>query len=369
MQALKLVILSVRGFSPQEIIQLSLFNVTSPTIVNYTTSETATQSFYDFCCQSGLTQLVLSSTRGNNILDIILALADSNFLSNANINMPVCQSDHSLVSFNINCLPCTNMLIRNTQTFIFFKCNIPLANNILASKDWHALFTNCMSMDDYWFIFKHECLNIISQTTPLSCNIIRERSIPRFLWRAVLKKRRLCHRYNIAWSPACLTAFKSQSRLISLLFRQYRSKRNLRISQTHNTAQFWSYFSHNMSKQTESFPIPMVHGNKAFNDIKELPAAFNSFFMSVFCSNSPNSVSPYSLSAYAPFISSIYLTPNDVLTALLNLKPKYNSPDGIPAFFLKTFAAFLVSPLTITFNYSCSLHHNPKIGDMPQLTQ
>ena len=107
-----------------------------------------------------------------------------------------------------------------------------------------------------------------------------------------------------------------------------------------------------MSKQTESFPIPMVHGNKVINDTKELPAAFNFFFTSVFCSYSPNSVSPYSLSAYAPLISSIYLTSGDVLTALLNLKPKYNSPDGIPAFFLKTFTTFLVFPFTIIFNYS-----------------
>ena len=90
-----------------------------------------------------------------------------------------------------------------------------------------------------------------------------------------------------------------------------------------------------MCKQTESVPIPMVHSNKAITDIKELPAAFNSCFASVFCSNSPNSVSPYSLSAYASLISSIYLTPNNVLTALLYLKPKYNSPDDIPAFFLK----------------------------------
>ena len=107
-----------------------------------------------------------------------------------------------------------------------------------------------------------------------------------------------------------------------------------------------------MSKQTESFPIPLVHSNKAVNDIKELLAAFNSFLTSVFCSNNPNRVSPCSLSAYALLISSIYLTPNDVLTALLYVKSKYKSPDRIPAFILKTFAAFLVSPLTIIFNYS-----------------
>ena len=80
-----------------------------------------------------------------------------------------------------------------------------------------------------------------------------------------------------------------------------------------------------MSKQTESFPIPMVHGNKTINNIKELLAVFNSFFMSVFCSNSPNGISPYNINAYAPLICSIYLTHNDGLTALLNLKQKYKS--------------------------------------------
>ena len=138
-----------------------------------------------------------------------------------------------------------------------------------------------------------------------------------------------------------------------------------------------------MYKQTELFPIPMVHGNKAISDTKELPAAFNYFFTSVFWCNSLNSVSLYSLTVYASLISfiyltsydvqlialhnlkpnslnayasltsSIYLTSNDVqLIALHILKPKHNSPDGIPAFFLKTFTAFVFSPLIKIFNYS-----------------
>ena len=104
----------------------------------------------------------------------------------------------------------------------------------------------------------------------------------------------------------------------------------------------------------------MDYGNKAINDIKELPAAFNSFFTLVFCSISPNSVSPLSLNAYASLFSSIYLTPNDVLTAILNLKPKYNRSDGISAFFLKTFATFLVSHVTIILNYSLQCASLPR---------
>ena len=74
-------------------------------------------------------------------------------------------------------------------------------------------------MDDYWFISKRECLNIISQTTPLSCSTIRQMSIPRFLRRAVLRKKHIWHRYNRVQSPVRLTTLKSQSRLVSLLDR------------------------------------------------------------------------------------------------------------------------------------------------------
>ena len=98
---------------------------------------------------------------------------------------------------------------------------------------------------------------------------MHQRSIPRFLRHAVIKKRCLWHRYKSARSPVRLTAFKSQSRFISLLFRQYRSRRDLGILQTYNTVQFWRYYSRNMYNQTKSFPIPMVYGNKTINDTKE----------------------------------------------------------------------------------------------------
>ena len=38
--------------------------------------------------------------------------------------------------------------------------------------------------------------------------------------------------------------------------------------------------------------------------------------------------------------------------ALLTVKLKYNSPDGIPGYFLRTFAPLLGHPLTVIFNSS-----------------
>jgi hypothetical protein len=97
----------------------------------------------------------------------------------------------------------------------------------------------------------------------------------------------------------------------------------------------------------------MVLATNTISDLRNLPEAFNSFFTSNFNTLTP--VSPRSnASNYVPLLSSLYLSPNDVLGALLKVAPKYNSPDGIPGYFLKTFAALLVFPLTKIFNFSLS---------------
>ena len=89
--------------------------------------------------------------------------------------------------------------------------------------------------------------------------------------------------------------------------------------------------------------------------------------MSKFSSNSLNSVSPYynSLNTICFAVFFYLFDPKDVLTAVLNLKPKHNSFNDISAFFLNTFAASFVSPPTIfCLNIFFSLHHFPKIGDL-----
>ena len=63
---------------------------------------------------------------------------------------------------------------------------------------------------------------------------------------------------------------------------------------------------------------------------------------------------------YTPLLSSICLSTNDVFSSLMHLKSTFNSPDGIPSFFLKTFAPKLVYPLTTIFNISLAFATLPK---------
>ena len=94
----------------------------------------------------------------------------------------------------------------------------------------------------------------MSQTMPLSCSKIHQRSIPCFLQCAVLKKdvSRLgttVHGHQLVFPPL-------KAKAVSLLFQQYHSRRDLRILQTHNTAQFSRYCSRDMSKQKNHFLFP-----------------------------------------------------------------------------------------------------------------
>ena len=104
----------------------SLFIVISSTNVKYTHLTLLLSHLPTFA--ANLVQLNMSF-----LLPVLIILSISYlhkliliFLSHVNVAMPVCLPDRSLVSFNINYLPCTNMPVRNTWTFIFSNCNIPL---------------------------------------------------------------------------------------------------------------------------------------------------------------------------------------------------------------------------------------------------
>ena len=328
-----------------------LVDIISPTCT-LKSPDIITQTFADFCFQTDLFQHVNAPTRVNNTLDLIFTPNYANILSNVKVNMPIHMSDHSSVSFDLECSYCVDKPVVHARSFAYSKCNIRLATDMLTQTNWLSLFANCSSIDEAWLAFKNICLNVIRETTPFCTHKVRHKALSRFLRCAVLKKKRLWRKHVLLRLPKSLAAFKCQSKIVSTLFRQFRSRRELHILHTHNSSQFWRFCSRHMSRQHDSISVPMSHGDKIIHDIRDVPDSFNSFFTSVFRTNVPVQALPFPTNLYVPLLSNLYFTPNDVLQALSGLKLKYNSPDGIPAFFLKTFAPSLVYPVTTLFNFS-----------------
>ena len=198
------------------------------------------------------------------------------------------------------------------------------------------------------------CLDVISRSTPVSAPTFRRNPIPRILHRAIIKKRRLWRRYVSHTSSSRLAAFKAQSRLVSSLYRIHRSRHELRVLLTYSNQNFWRFCSKRTSSSNSCFPLPMTYSGLTVTDLASLPNTFNSFFTSIFNANPPNGTLLFRHNVYTPLLSSVHLSPNDILSALLTVKPKFNSPDGIPGYYLKTFAPLLVHPLTVIFNSSLS---------------
>ena len=70
-------------------------------------------------------------------------------------------------------------------------------------------------------------------------------------------------------------------------------------------------------------------------------------------------LSSYPTSSYVPLLSSIKFSHTDVLAALVKVKPKFTSPDGVPGYFINKLAPFISSLLTIIFNLSISMSQLP----------
>ena len=79
----------------------------------------------------------------------------------------------------------------------------------------------------------------------------------------------------------------------------------------------------------------MIFNNKSINSFLELPDAFKEFFSSSFrVPGQLSHLSLYPTSSYVPLLSSIQFSHTDVLAALVKVKPKFTSHDGILGYFI-----------------------------------
>ena len=130
--------------------------------------------------------------------------------------------------------------------------------------------------------------------------------------------------------------------------------------QSNDNTKFWRFCSSSTNSNQASYPLPMIFNNKSINSFLELPDAINEFFSSVFRVPSQLSqLSLYSTSSYVPLLSSIQFSHTDALAALVKVKPKFTSLNGIPGYLINKLAPFTSSPLTTMFNLSISMSQLP----------
>ena len=156
------------------------------------------QQFLFLIQDSFLTQHVLESTRGENVLDIVLS-SQKELANNIKIFEPLGNSDHNQIHFYIH----VKSESKNKKTYKrnFHKGNYKGMRKYLAKLDWNNMLMNKTAIE-CWNILKYEIESIIDKFVPfqkqgkrcrkkhLSKEAIRKIMVNQTMWRVYRRTRK-----------------------------------------------------------------------------------------------------------------------------------------------------------------------------------
>ena len=113
---------------------------------------------FDFVVKYGFSQMVNSSTRGDNVFDVILT-DDDMLISNLTLSPPIGHSDHSVIEFVLAINRCGSTITtttcskQNTRGHKWHLTDFESMSMHLLSIDWFSLIHNNPSTECMWNVF------------------------------------------------------------------------------------------------------------------------------------------------------------------------------------------------------------------------
>ena len=304
--------------------------------------------FLNFSLNMGFEQLVLESTRGENILDLVLQSVPFT-VSNLVVGDPFLKSDHSQINFSFN------VAQNKTQQTIekyknYRRANFSIIEQQLSSTLWDLEFGSKQNIDEIYSRFLHRFNHIVDMHTPFSKphrnqNIHQKSEIIRLS----RKKEKLYRQMKL----------NRKNRIIQQQYyevsNEYRRKIRSHQVQNENSIllsgkdkKFWNFIRKKTNHNSE---IPALENNGCFvMGDQEKAEIFSSFFSSVFTVDDgtlPRVKFSNRTITYCDF------PPYLIFEKLKSLPLKFSAgPDGVSQFILQKTAVSVAYPLSIVFRQS-----------------
>jgi hypothetical protein len=301
---------------------------------------------------SGLTQLVSSPTRVNNILDLVFAnpICVSNCsTSDMSLSERSHCSDHNVIMFNIN-------YHSSAQPSQSSYKNQTIINHTLATQlfeEWSA--DESLDSESFYrsFIFMFE--QIFERCLPLVSNAKKafySKKCENLYFCSLRLNKKLLNNPNCVHTKAALAFVENllikHKNLIDEKFEQKSLK-------DQNSKTFWKYIS-KMTKSDGNVCPSLDHLGNNINDSKRAAAAFSEFFVSVMNNTVFESVDLAKCIDFRkpqiPYQANIPdLTPEAVFTYINMLSNKKSlGINNVSLYILKRLGKLLSGPLSILFN-------------------
>jgi len=320
------------------------------------------KAFYKLMCQNGLSQQILSPTRGKNILDLFF-VSNENLISNSTTSVNFGTSDHK--SLLITSAISLNLQHKKDKFRNFKLANWKEMDKFLLDVKWPDIFYNCSNADAMVNKFNNVISELIDICVPFCWKNHRSKVIPCFnnrLYRLRRIEQRLRKKHaenpNLRRYDRLITISKQIRAFNSLSATKVEEK----ILFSKDPKRFWAY----VNKKIKSKPTYPVMLSKDGSDILEdLDKAthFADFYSSVFTLDDGINITNFpptdktlkvkDKEKEEKILRIPFFTSYQVLSYLKKLPSKNSSGlDGIPNFFLKHLAVALAEPLASIFNVS-----------------
>ena len=299
-----------------------------------TSASSGTSEFYKVVEEQFLTQHVLSPTRGDAILDLVLS-SEPDLVSNVSVIHNFGNSDHNMVTFTTH-FQCQQF--NNMKTLKDYKNgDYESINAVLASTNWNEFLDDDTA--GCWSKFSNLLHQLEDKFIPVK-RISGQNDNKKPMWmthkafKCVRKKRKVFRKYKDINHPAVKSACRVAKSELRKSRRNFEHRLGSNIKSDNKS--FFAYVRSRTKSKVHTGPIYTTSGNMTATD-SHMVEAFNEHFVSVFtaedCSSFPPVVDRFVSSSH--LCSDIIFTEEDVLNVLTKLRAdKANGPDELSARFL-----------------------------------
>ena len=157
--------------------------------------EVIQRKFYQFCSSWNLQEIVQKPTRKQNHRDNILTTHPERY-GEVYVKPPLLNSDHGTVICHINQPAQHKRAARHERNFV--TADYKATTQHLSKCQWHNIFADCRSVNDYWLVLYKVLCVLKEMFVPMQTkrqggcglvNISRHPSLPRAIRKLLLLKR------------------------------------------------------------------------------------------------------------------------------------------------------------------------------------
>ena len=316
-------------------------------------------TFLNYLEEHNLHQLVTSPTRDENTLDLVITSMPQN-ISKLEVLHPLTSTcDHNMIEFQINTRYSNHNHIFQSPKRNFYLANYEVINAHLSTIDWDSLLVDD-EIDQMYERFLDAIHNSIMLYVPL-CKPRHKTLLPKEI-RSLLKQKHVLYKKSKT-DTSFKTAYKEHEKLYKIAVRKYKLDCENKIITSNSKKVLYNHINKKLHSRHSIPPLKQTNDEICL-DPTEKANLLNNTFAQVFLNENTSTPIPNLTS------TNTHITPNimspitylDIANSIYKMNNSVSqTPDSIPAMFVKKTSSQLLRPLFMLFNKSINTSQVPKL--------